>query len=209
MDSQELSSLKKTIADLTARLDKYEHDYKNHVHDGISTMNVNDKDVIPGYRSGGSITMSTEGQIYKLGVTHKPKSLLFYGVASNTSLNERVFVVGSAHLGPSYYFQPDTTSTVKPGGPLQNFYQSSSCVALDGSTTKYAAASSGGAVTSAFNPITVKALASEGHIVNAILTSSSDIKARATIISFSNTEVQIELETLGSGWSVDGNWVVS
>ena len=191
--TQEISILKKQITDLTERIDEFSRMFKAHDHDGVNSVAVLDTDVVTDYRSGGSISLATEGTTYKLGVTNKPRSIMFYGLVTSSADNVRSLVIGSAHLGKSYYFQPDTSSTVKPGS-FGNIYQSATCLTIDSDSTLSAG---------------VKAIVSEGHLINAILTSGSDIIARATVTAFSNESVSVYLATLASGYTVDGNFVVS
>jgi len=102
------------------------------------------------------------------------------------STTVRAHTMGSAQLGQSYYFQPDTNSTVKEGGPVQSFIQSST----------YFSTSNLGAV---------HALTDEGNLVDV---EYSGIHARLTLIDYNNTSIVLRVPYLDSGWQIIVNIVV-
>lgn len=106
----------------------------------------------------------------------------------------RAFCVGSAQIGGNYYFQPDTTGSVVVGGPIQDIIQSSSYVGATGTGS--------GTVTN------FRALADEGHIVDVEYPSQGSIVARATVSSYTNSAIFIDV-TLSTFWEINGNWIVT
>lgn len=100
----------------------------------------------------------------------------------------RAFAVGNAQLGPSYYFQPETVSSVRTGGPLQQVIQSCSSTVTGASGTRV--------------------FVNEGNLVRIQYPSSSTIVATATVVGFANNSVVIDVE-VASGWSIIGNYVVT
>jgi hypothetical protein len=212
----------------------------------------------------GSITFASNNTEYTLGTTFKPTSLLFYGVAVDSSLytftitenanasvgavyqtsngarftvtsafgfgdttlyasgttdpnssgslvkqsgggetditysgfsapgtaTVRGFGIGNAQLGPSYYFQPATGTSVRIGGPLQDIIQSSSSVTTGASGTR--------------TTVSETRLFRVGYPSNSI----ADLKATATVMRYSNDGIVIKAE-LADGWSIVGNYVVT
>lgn len=114
----------------------------------------------------------------------------------SNAINARAHIVGQALLGPSYNFQPGTSTSVI-AGITQNITQGSSMFLIDSSTS----------------PVTVRAIADEEHIVEAEYSSdpfalAGGVVARATITGFSINYVLVHT-ALAAGWEIDGTYVVS
>jgi len=113
----------------------------------------------------------------------------------------RCHIVGNAQLGPTYYFQPQSSTSVKTGGPLQNVIQSSSALIIDSSVSV---------------PV-VRVIVSEGHLVS-VEYPSGTVVARATIPTDTNIPqtskgygpgvVYVDVD-LAAGWQIIGNFVVT
>jgi hypothetical protein len=175
-----------------------------HTHNGLDAPFIPGNNVVPGLRASGSITMATDGATYELGAPFKPSSVWFYGTAihrTGGSIDIRCTIVGNAQLGPTYYFQPQSSTSVKTGGPLQNVIQSSSALLIDSSTS----------------PLTIRAIVSEGHLVS-VEYPPATVVARATIPTSTNIPqtskgytggiVFVEVE-LAADWEIIGNFVVT
>lgn len=139
-----------------------------HVHNGIDSPLVSQEHIIPGKSAIGSVLMQSN-QRYTLGLTFNPTQMLFFGVAVGPS-GERVQISSAAHFGTSYYFQPESLSTVKKGGEILNVVQGGSWLwTVNGGTT-------------------FRSRATEGHLVN-IDSDGTTIVARATIPNMSTAGV--------------------
>lgn len=109
-----------------------------------------------------------------------------FSMVTAPSTGTRALCIGNAQLGPSFYFQPQTVSSVT-NGKIGNIYQSSTSLLTVGAFV---------------NSINVD----EGHLIDV---ESSGLKARATVTDFSSTFVKITVSTLASGWVIVGNFVVT
>lgn len=103
----------------------------------------------------------------------------------------RAQLIGNAQLGPSYYFQPQTSTSVQIGGQVQNVIQSSNMFLIDSSTS----------------PVTVRDVVDEGHLID-VEYSTFGIVARATITDFDSDSISIQT-SLAQGWTIVGNYVVT
>lgn len=180
-----------------------------HTHNGFDSPKVNAWDLTHSQAASGSITMATNGQRYEIGLniaksgtSFAPSQIRFNGIAIKGSgaTGIRALVVGDAFIGPSYYLQPLSSSSVTIGGPAQVCVQSSSYILVNDS--------------GAGNP--TAALASEGHIVSVEFPGGT-VVARATIPDLGdfgandkpllggNLLVDV---TLATGWSIIGNFVI-
>lgn len=189
-------------------------DIPKHTHNGKDSPSISQADVIPGRSAIGSLTMENN-QRYKLGLTFNPTQLLLFGVAVGPN-GERVQIASSARFGTSYYFQPESTSSVTQGGPEYNVVQGGSWLWTDNGTT------------------TFRSRAVEGHLTN-IDDVGETIVVRATIPNLStqaslvygnnpgpvtnnygdrstkgygNGYVYVDV-TLSSGWSITATFIVS
>ncbi len=173
-----------------------------HTHNGIDSPQINQEDVLPNTRLSGSITFS-QSTIYQIGVNFNPTSIWFYGEAVNndgSSPTIRAHCIGNAQLGPSFYLQPSSTTSVVVGGPTQNIIQSSSMLLIDSSTTSALFSGLG----TQYNP-TVRAIVDEGHLVDV---EYGGILARATILSYENGVILIDV-FVASTWQIIGNLVIT
>lgn len=148
-----------------------------------------------GYTSGGSVHVSG-------GTGH---GALLDITAADQSIGIRAHCIGTANLATSFYLQPGTSTTVNAGGIQQKIIQSSSMFLVDSTSTSYSV--SGGMGGSVSIPLkAVRALVDEGHIVDV---EYSGVKARATVIDYSKNSITVQVNTLASGYSIIGNWVIT
>lgn len=102
----------------------------------------------------------------------------------------RSYGTGEALLGPSYYMQPESTNTVKTGGPLQSVVQLGSSTTTGASGTRLI--------------VTETNLWRVSYPTNAV----SDYKVTLQIPRFTPNGIYIDC-TLADGWSVYGNYIVT
>jgi len=182
-----------------------------HTHNGFDAPKVNAWDLNQSQASTGSITMSTDGTRYRIGLNLKPglsfapSIVRFNGIVVNPSTAAptiRALVCGDAFIGSSFYQQPESSTSVNIGGIPQVVIQSSSYILVNNSGA---------------GPAT-QALTSEGHIIS--VTFNGNIVARATIpdlglnsgasdsgpVSAGDLLVDVEL---AANWHIIGNWQVS
>lgn len=72
-----------------------------HVHNGVDSPNIPQASITPGLRANGTITMATDGQTYRLGLTFKPTEVQFLGTAIN-EVAGRVDAVSIDTAGSGY-----------------------------------------------------------------------------------------------------------
>ena len=142
----------------------------------------------PLYRTSGNVTMSTSGTIYEIPNPFGAKQVMFFGIASNGG-TVRVDCFGVAQLAPSYYFTPQTTSSVGLAGPRQKLIQSGKWfLVTTGAAPQY------------------RARSIETTLVNIDWPTADDIVARAEIIDYDSDKFYVQVD-LASGWQIDGNFV--
>ncbi len=163
----------------------------SHEHNGVDSPRLNQSNIDPGLRASGSITFAQSTR-YQLSVTFNPTSIFFNGIVVNNNgagITIRAHCIGNAILGPSFYFQPSTSTSVALGGPIQDIVQSSSMFLIDSSTA----------------PVTVRALVDEGHLVDV---EYGGIKARATVADVTNGVIFVDV-TVAAGYQIIGNYIVT
>ncbi len=163
-----------------------------HKHNGNDNLRINQSDIQPSIKANGDITMATEGRTYTLNLVADPSVLMFYGTAVNnngSSPTIKAIVNGNAQLSQGYIFTGVNTSSVAPG-PLQNIIQCSNSMIID---------------TTSLGNAAVRA--SELHLIY-VQDHAGTLNAVATVTSFTNTSINIKVETLASGWQIIGNFLV-
>lgn len=179
-------------------------DIPKHVHDGIDSLKIHGKDIIPSVSVSGRITFSQETDYtINLNANFTPSSVIMYGIAYDATggTGVRCMIDGSANLGPSFYLQPDTATSVKTGNIQYPFIdpninggtfvplQSSSYLWVDNGST------------------TFHGQPGEGHIID--VQWSGTIYARATITEFTKNKVVVHVSDLASGWEIYTNVVIT
>jgi hypothetical protein len=148
----------------------------------------------------GSSEPSTSGSLGRLlGSGTTPINYVSY--SSSVSSDIRCMIVGSANLGPSFYFQPDSATSVQPGniqypfinpnidGAVNVPLQSSMYLWVDNGST------------------TFRGQPGEGHIVD--VQSAGTIYARMTVVDFNRDAIKLNVSYLSSGWEIYTNIVVT
>lgn len=161
-----------------------------HTGKGQDGPQILSSDILPGQRAEGSILMSTQ-TTYKIGLTFNPTAVWIHGNVTGPS-GAKFFVTGNAQLGPSFYLQPGSATSVVTGGPKQSIIQS---------TTYFGVDLSGGFHT----------LVDEGHIVDIFY--SNTLFVRGTITEFGSNYLTISFtggtNVLTTGWAVNLSWTVT
>ncbi len=126
-------------------------------------------------------------------------------------INTRASIQGMALLGPSFNFQPQTTTSVTIG-PIQPVSQGSSYFLVD----SYTADTVHGGVTP---PMTVRTATSETHLVSVAYSTdvfklAGNVVARATVSKYANNSIVVStsfngIGTLAVGWEINATYVVS
>lgn len=188
----EITTLKQQVEQLTQL-------FSSHAHEGALTTQIVQGNVVPSIRAMGSIEMATNGRTYSIGVIDNPTSIWFYGFAVHSSVagvapfNIRSHVVGNGQLGKSFYFQPQSSSSVIEGGIPQNIIQSCSSMTIaDG------------------NPPVIRTTVGQFDLVSVGYPDNSieNIVARAEITLFAVDHIEIFV-TLQAGWAIEGNFLVT
>lgn len=157
-----------------------------HQHTGNDIAPINANDITPGNSVTGSITFA-QATTYNIGVNFNPSLIEVNGNVVGNS-GERFITVGSARFGPSFYLQPNTTTSVKVGGVPETIIQCCTYFGVD---------SGGGFHT----------LADEGHIVDIFY--ASTVHARMTINSYSNQGIIVTVDDLDPSWTMNLNFTIS
>lgn len=139
--------------------------------------------------TSGTGAPSSAGTLALFSGTGGDSLTISFSSVSAPSIEVRAHCVGNAQLGNTQYFQPSTTTSVKLGGPIQNFIQSSTTFLVDSSVS----------------PPIVRATVDEENLVDV---EYPGVVARATIIAFNSESITIQA-TVASGWQIIGNYVVT
>lgn len=156
-----------------------------HTRNDIAAVNYND--IAPGTSTTGTITFAQQ-TTYNIGVNFNPKTIFVHGnIIGN--LGERFITTGSAVFGPSFYLQPGTSTSVKPGGLPETIIQSSTCFGVDTNNS-------------------IHTVAGEEHIVD-VEYPLGTIHARMTVTGYSNKGIIVSVDNLSSGWTMNLNFTIS
>ncbi len=128
-----IEQVQRNITELRNSVEELKKELREHSHNGLGSAQIFQKDIILTTKSVGSVTMSTSGNTYTIGMPLGCKNIMFYGFASHYdsdiygsgTRDVRVLIIGSAQLGFGYNLQPSTTTSVVVGGMPQNITQSS------------------------------------------------------------------------------------
>lgn len=164
-----------------------------HVHNGTDSPKINSGNITPGLRTTGEVEFDS-AKDYVFNVNFAPSQITLYGIVSNTSIGYRALVIGQAALGQNLYFQPTTTSSVTVGGNLGIVQSYAQILVVDANF---------GSSTGGF----AKATADDQHILS--ITDGTTIYARATVSSYGQNSFTITVDTLASGWKINGSYFVT
>ena len=155
-----------------------------HVHDNVSSPQVNEKYILPGIRFNGTIEM-TQNTIYTIPISGTPKDVTFYGGALGGGAH--AMVVGNAKLGgTNLQFQPGTSTSVTLNNVVAGIIQGSAAIVLSGYICN-----------------------SQGYICNVLDSSITNNLATADVISYSNTEIKIKVTLVAPYTKITGLWIVT
>lgn len=182
-----------------------------HHHDNIDSVRIKQSDIIPSISVSGSISMTqeTDYTLY-LNSSFTPSNILIYGTVVNAippsfaGLSIRAMVVGSANLGPSFYFQPNQSGSTNSPSVVTGNIQYPFIDPNIGTTVPVQS----GTYTSTESPNTFHALTTEGHIIS-VEYPASTIHARATVTTFDKDKIIIHVSNLDSGWSINANFIIT
>lgn len=143
----------------------------------------------PLFRTSGNVTMATDGATYRFPNPFGAKQVTFFGIAYKTDGSVRVDCYGQAQLAPSYYFTPQTTTSVGLAGAKQKIIQAGKWfLATTGASPQF------------------RARSIETTLVNIDWPNSSTIVARAEIVRYGDDFFEVEVD-LASGWEINGNFM--
>lgn len=171
-----------------------------HDHNGINSPKVEAGDLIPSTSMSGNITFE-QATTYTINLNSNftPTRILVYGNVLGSG-SQRYFTFGSANLTPSFFLQPQSTTSVAPNNVQYPFIDPNldAVVPLQ-SSAYFGAEAAGGALHT---------LSSEGHVVN-VAYPLNTIHARATVTAFSKNKITIVVSFLDAGWSINANYVIT
>lgn len=197
MNIEEQDNLMKELESLKKDVQRLKKEMLEHGHSGRDgSENVSQENILPPVRAVGSVTMATDGRVYKIGIPRGCKNISFNAIAfhysgdvwESGSRDARVIIIGNAYLGQSFNLQPDTTSSVVVGGLLQNIIQSSINQVVVGST-----------LTSNI---------SEYYLASVVYPSAGVYPVVLEITKYEENFIEVTA-TLSAGWGVIGNFNIS
>jgi len=180
----------------------------NHSHNGVDSLQIKQENIVPSLNTAGSITMGTQGATYTINLTSNftPSNILAYGVVTDQVTDGiRCHTIGSAQLTNGFYLQPESSRSVKMGGPEYPFPTAQpdgtdKTVPIQGSSFMYCDDPND----------EFKAGVSEDHLVDVYVGSAiSDIRARVTVVDFSKTSVKLYVPYLETNWRIIVNYVIT
>lgn len=148
----------------------------------------------------GSSDPSSSGNIQRV-IGDGEFIITYTSYSASSSASTRAMIIGSANLGPSFYFQPDSATSVKTGNIEYPFIDPN----INGGTTVPLQSSMYFLATN--TSTTFRGQPGEGHIVD--VQYSGTIYARATITTFDKTKVVFHVSDLASGWEIYTNIVIT
>lgn len=173
----------------------------NHKHDGVDSLQIKQDNIIPSVSVSGRITFAQETDYtVNLNSSFTPSFVNLYGIAYDTGASGvRCMIQGTANLGPSFYLQPNTGTSVITGDVQYPFVDPNLGVTVPLQSSSYIWVDNGST--------TFHGQPGEGHIVD--VQWSGTIYARATITDFSKSAVVFNVSTLASGWEIYANLVIT
>lgn len=165
-----------------------------HTHNGISSPKINSRDVTQGLNSTGKKKF-TETGTYTFNVGFTPSFVRFYGRAFNGGGNWSVFMFGQAALGRNLYSAQQDNDIITVKNTAYSLVQSCGFFALDydsvsGSTQNYVNTE-------------------VGELFHAERTSDGTVFVSGMVTGYGQNSFTVDLSTLASGWTVEGNYFVS
>lgn len=173
---------------------------QRHTHNGADSPQISQNNIIQSVSVSGSISFAQEANYtIHLNSNFTPSRIEAYGnIIGNAG--ERFVSFGSANLNPSFYLQPDTSTSVSANNvqyPRATPEFTSGNVPLQSAV--YFGADGGG---------TIHTLVSEGHM-SSVEYPLGTIHARMTVTGFSRSAINITVSDLDVGWSMNINYVIT
>jgi hypothetical protein len=172
-----------------------------HTHNETDNLKINEDNILPGTSFNGSIEFDSVAT-YTIPIIGTPKCVKFYGAARGDLTGSpafyayRAIIIGEANIGSCYQFQPGLTAS-----PLTLTLNNIKTPWIQGcSTLVYDT----GLATS-LNNVSQTYLAYVAYPTNSV----ANIKVAMGLIKVSNTEIQLQVATLASGWFLTGLVIVS
>lgn len=162
---------------------------------------------VPLYRTSGNVTLTQDGAIYRFPNPYGAKQVTFNGLAvrytAQSKIDIRANIMGIAQLAPSYYFTPQTSTSVGLSGPKQKIIQHGhyflvTSKSKSGSTT-YPAPTADDGVTES------RAQTNETVLTN-IIWPGSQVVARMEVVDYGPDYFEV-LVNLASNWEIYGNFL--
>jgi hypothetical protein len=167
-----------------------------HTHNGTDNLKINEDNILPGTSFNGSIEFDSVAT-YTIPIVGTPKCVKFYGAArggyTGSFYDYRAIIIGEANIGSCYQFQPGTSRSVTLNNVKNPWIQGCSTLVYDT-----------GLATSE-NNVSQEHLVLVSYPTNAL----ADIKIAAGLVKVSNTEIQIQVAILATGWFLTGLVIVS
>lgn len=190
----------------------------HHTHSGGNDgQQINANDIIPSVSVSGNINFA-QATTYTLNLnaSFTPSRIQLYGNVTGDS-HQLFFITGSANLGPSFFFQPLTNTSVRTGSVQYPTMDSNEQAVIPlQSNAYYGTEDSGnrGNSSPATTPGAFHTASGEQHIVRVRYTvanggGSATTFASMTVTSFSKTSIQLKVDTLATGWEINANIIVT
>jgi len=162
----------------------------------ITTAGINVTSIV----TTGTLTPPpTTGNLNKVAGTGSGSSNIAYtSVVDGSTIGVRCQIIGSANLGPSFYLQPDSTSSVVTGDIQYPFVDPILGVVVPLQSSSYISAQSSNIF---------RALSGEGHIVNVAV--GSTIYARMTVTEFNRDKIVLVVSDLATDWTISANLIIT
>lgn len=150
---------------------------------------------IPLYRTMGNVLLATNNAVYRFPNPFGAKQVTFMGNAvrytssAYSAVDIRVNIIGIAQLAPSYYFTPQTTTSVGLAGPKQKIIQSGQWFLVSDSSSPKA-----------------RTRSSETVLTNVDWPNATTIVARMEVVDYGPDYFDV-LVNLGNLWEISGNFV--
>lgn len=173
-----------------------------HTHDGVNSQKIKAENIIPSTSISGSITFAQE-TTYTLYLNSSFTPSHIFCTGNVVGGSQRYYFTGTAQLGPSFFFQPNNATSVRPGGPQYpftdpNFPEYGTNIPMQ-SSVYYGQESAGGALHT---------LVGNFHIID-IQFPTGTSHARATVIDFTRDKIVLVVDALDSGWEINANFVIT
>jgi hypothetical protein len=172
-----------------------------HTHDGINSPQIKEENVIPSVSVSGRITFAQiTDYTLNLNASFTPTHIMLYGIAYNPAGSViRAHVIGTANLGPSFYFQPGTTESTITGDIQYPFVDPNLGVTVPLQSSSFFLGTNGST--------TFRGQPGEGHILD--VQYAGTVYARMTVTEFNKNRVVFRVSYLETDWEIYTNIVIT